>query len=272
MLSLSSTRYYANSVKTLLTGITRPFRTAAIFLGLPGTVPAELTLKRSGWRCMVRSAMDAWIVKETCLDEDYLWSSPAMGADWVVVDIGAGIGDFSVFAGKKCPDGIVFAYEPLADSFELLETNLSLNRLSNVRAFHAAVSPLPGLMEIARQTTGAAVSTRFRKTELLEGISAQGFRELLDQLPRGKCDFMKIDCEGCEFELLLTSSPALLTRIRRISLEFHLYAAEQTAQPLIEHLEGAGFHVAIRDNPVHSSLGFLYAEQINAASSGNDRA
>lgn len=36
-----------------------------------------------------------------------------------------------------------------------------------------------------------------------------------------RCDFLKMGCEGCEFEVLFGASPATLERISRICLEYH---------------------------------------------------
>ena len=76
--------------------------------------------------------MDAWIVKETNLDRDYEVHGTAIQDGWIVVDIGAGLGDFTVFAARRTPHGRVFAYEPAPDSVALLEQNLGLNGIRNV--------------------------------------------------------------------------------------------------------------------------------------------
>jgi hypothetical protein len=129
---LDKYRYYGRSALTLLSRFERPERVLGIFLGRSGALPAEVRLRREGWRFRVREPMDVWVIKETCVDGDYVQDGP-LGNDWQVVDIGAGLGDFCVYAAAHCPDGLVHAYEPLATSFELLQHNLALNDRSFTR-------------------------------------------------------------------------------------------------------------------------------------------
>ncbi len=57
--------------------------------------PVEMRL-RDGSRFKIRSLMDLWVLKETCLDRDYEKGLPPPGEDWVILDIGAGLGDFAI--------------------------------------------------------------------------------------------------------------------------------------------------------------------------------
>ena len=257
--SFSKIRYYAASVITLLAGFRRPFQILSIFLNRPGALPAEVTLRRTGLRFHIRAAMDAWIIKETCLDADYLWASGPLLPDWTILDIGAGLGDFTIFAAKQCPQGVVHAYEPLAESFDLLERNLALNHVDNVQIFSQGVAARPGMLTVDSAKV-AAVSTRFAPAN--EGsIPALGLSQVLDSLPGGQCDFMKIDCEGCEFDILLNSPPETLARIRRLSLEVHDGFTSHTSHELADFLRSQGFRVQRQTNPVHAHLSLLYAER-----------
>jgi FkbM family methyltransferase len=261
----SRIRYYAASIITLLTRFERPFQILKIFLHWPGSLPAEIQLKHSRLRFSVREAMDIWVIKETCLDADYLPVSD-LRPDWTVVDIGAGLGDFTLFAAVHCPDGQVFAYEPLKDSFDLLEHNLTLNQVTNVHPFQQATASYNGLMvPIADETE--SVSTRLAKAEATGEeqviyIPVITLTEILERLPNGHCHLMKIDCEGCEFDLLLNSPPELLTRIERLTIETHDGYTDNTAEKLALYLRQQGFTVRQKSNPVHNYLGFLYAERV----------
>ncbi len=257
--SFAKYRYYAASVLTLLTGFRRPGQILAVFLGRSGALPAIVQLRRAGWQFKIRTAMDAWIIKETCLDADYLWASGPLKPDWRILDIGAGLGDFTVFAAKQSPDGVVHAYEPLTESFELLQENLALNEVSNSQVFHKGVASKSGSLSVDPAQV-EAVSTRFAQTDA-GTIPAAALADVLDGFPGGECDFMKMDCEGCEFDILLKSPPELLSRIHRISLEYHDGYAEHTSAQLAAYLQQYGFKALRQPNPVHAHLGLLYAEK-----------
>ncbi|MFZ0548812.1 MAG: FkbM family methyltransferase [Candidatus Promineifilaceae bacterium] len=261
---LSRTGYYAASILTLLTRFERPFQILGIFLGRPGSLPTEIQLKQGGYRFSVREAMDVWVIKETCVDADYL-PVTAFRPDWTVVDIGAGLGDFTVLAAAHCPVGRVFAYEPLAASFDLLQHNLALNGITNAAAFQQATASTAGTMSAVLEGV-EAVSTRFT-AESGEGTVKEAaipvitLAEMLDRLPNGRCDLMKIDCEGCEFDLLLDSPPGLLSRIDRLTIETHDGYNDCSTNHLAAYLRQQGFSVRERANPVHDYLGFIYAER-----------
>ena len=256
----SRNTYYARSVVTLLTRFERPGQIVRIFLGRPGALPAEVRLRREGWRFRVREAIDVWIIKETCLDRDYV-VDVALAPDWRVVDIGAGLGDFSIFAARQCPDGVVHAYEPLASSFDLLTHNLALNQVANVRTFREATGAA-GRVGAAGDAKGPAVSTTFAAGEGGDSVPAVELPQILDRLPGGGCDLLKIDCEGCEYDLLLGSRPETLARVQRISAETHDGVGGHLAAELARFLTENGFQVKRRPNPVHDTLGFLYAERV----------
>jgi FkbM family methyltransferase len=265
MKRLSAVRYYITSIITLLTHFERPFQILSIFLKRPGSLPAEIQLKQGGLRFAVREPMDVWVIKETCVDADYL-PAKDFQADWHVVDIGAGLGDFTVFAASLCSSGRVFAYEPLASSYGFSEHNLALNNLSNVETFQQATASAAGTMKPQTEPT-EAVSTRFvsgtaASSESQTAIPIITLAEILDRVPDRHCHLMKIDCEGCEFDLLLNSPPELLARIDRLTIETHDGYTGQTAEQLAAYLRQQGFTVRQESNPVHDYLGFIFAERI----------
>ena len=144
--------YYLSSIPTLLRGVQNPIGTA---LGLLlNRRPVTLAL-RDGTRFHIRSAMDAWIVKETCLDKDYEHIAITIEDGWTVVDIGAGMGDFAVSVAYTHPHCRVYAYEPFPESFALLQENVALNRVTNVVPVQRGVSGVGGSLVLA--LTGAAV-------------------------------------------------------------------------------------------------------------------
>ena len=256
---ISRNSYYAHSVITLLTRFERPGQIMRIFLGRPGALPAEIRLRREGWRFRVREAMDVWVIKETCIDGDYVRDT-TLQTNWRVVDIGAGLGDFCVYAAKHCPEGTVHAYEPLEASFNLLTHNLALNKVDNVQPFREATAAA-GRVMIVDDSSRPAVSTTFAASDGHDAVPAIGLAHILDRLPGGRCDFLKIDCEGCEYELLLDSRPETLARVQRISAETHDGVGGHTAAELAGFLAHNGYRVRRRPNPVHDTLGFLYAER-----------
>ena len=259
---LSRWAYYVSSIPTLLSGMRPRGPLVRLFLGLPVRRPIDVTLS-NGLRFRVATPMDAWVLKETCLDRDYEKDAP-LEPDWTVVDVGAAFGDFTVHAARLCPRGVVHAFEPLPENFRRLEEHLRFNGVSNVRASKEAIAAAPGSLTLYT-VTGLTGQHRTAGDE--RGAAEPAIRVPATTLDaafreRGieRCDLLKIDCEGAEFEIVLGLDPEVLSRIARIVLEYHDHVTEHTHEELIRFLETHGFDVRVRPNPAWKELGFLYAE------------
>lgn len=253
--------YYLSSLETLLRGI----RNWPVLFVLPFRQRPHIVVLRDGTRYVVRSLMDVWIVKETNFDRDYERYGVPLQDGWTILDIGAGLGDFAVFAAQRAPHGRIYAYEPAPDSAELLRRNLILNGISNVEVHEMAVSDRTGVLalDISR---GAAV--QYRTTHSTTSASSSGhiavrcisLTEVLTSFPEESCDFLKIDVEGAEYEMLFNLDDSSLGRVRRICLEYHEGATKYSRTDLEHFFTAHGWRVRVYPSPVRAELGFLYAE------------
>lgn len=62
--------------------------------------------------------------------------------------------------------------------------------------------------------------------------------EVFEKNKISKCDFLKIDCEGCEYPLLLSTPENVLKKIGNLTLEYH---SGGDIQEIKQCLERAGF-------------------------------
>jgi FkbM family methyltransferase len=118
----------------------------------------------------------------------------------IVVDIGASIGAFTIFAAKNVNK--VYAIEPL---FNLeLQKNIELNNLNNVEIINSAIGHNNGKFDTIEF---------YNKTKSVEIMSFANLK-----LKIQKIDFLKIDCEGCEWSI----NPIDFEGVRRIEMEIHI--------------------------------------------------
>ena len=93
---------------------------------------------------------DQYVRREYELHQDYV---PREG--WVVLDIGAYVGLYSLRASKLVGlKGFVVAFEPNPYVFQWLKYNLKLNRATNVRALPIALGDRNGFTELYVVTKG----------------------------------------------------------------------------------------------------------------------
>ncbi len=249
-------KYYLSSILTILGQIQNWSTCFGLLLNKESVV---IRLK-NGCQFKVRSLMDVWIIKETCLDHDYESNATPIQDGWTLIDIGAGLGDFAISVAYEHPSCRIYAYEPFPASFRLLEENIRLNAINNVATFPIAVGARSGAMTLF--ATGAAVQhTTTNTSRAAEAITIQGLS--LDDVFAANaievCDFLKMDCEGGEFDILFNTSETTLKKIKNICLEYHDGVTNFSHTDLIDYLQTRGFQVETTPNPVHSHLGFLYA-------------
>jgi FkbM family methyltransferase len=275
---LSGLLYYARSIPSLLWHISPRGEVLALFLGRALQQPLIIRLRGSGLRFRVRSAMDVWVIKETCLDRDYenmrnrvssteVASDPsrrtpisfALQDNWTIIDIGAGLGDFAAYAAQRNAHGRVLAFEPFPESFALLQQNVALNNLTNVVAQPCAIAEKSGSLAL-NVGIGEAVqhSTTRTGANTIE-VQAMTLQQIFDEHRLDRCDFLKMDIEGGEYAILRSANAELLKRVQRIALEYHDNTPAGQHDELVRLLQSHGFHVDVRPNPVHDYLGYLYA-------------
>jgi FkbM family methyltransferase len=146
-----------------------------------------------------------------------------------VVDVGANVGFYSVFlAGLVGPSGCVYSFEPVSQNFNILDEVIKRKRLTNVKAFFAAVDRVPGEQNMVipdradftgfYQARLASVEDAGKKQRVRVVSLDQFWTEAI--LP--SVDFIKCDAEGSELgilqgaaQLLKKSHPTLFLEVQR---------------------------------------------------------
>jgi FkbM family methyltransferase len=118
--------------------------------------------------------------------------------DMTVLDIGANIGIYSVFASSIIGDGgKIFAFEPVPENYKMLVHNLSINKISNVLTFNNAIGAKSGSVEISIVKDSLATHYIGKKSSnsiTVDVINVDSFVKK----NKIKVDFIKMDIEGYE--------------------------------------------------------------------------
>jgi|tagenome__1003787_1003787.scaffolds.fasta_scaffold20980292_3 FkbM family methyltransferase len=166
----------------------------------------------------------------------------------VIVDVGAHIGTFSLLAGSKVAGGEVFAVEASRDSYNLLRINLALNHRHNVEASHLALSDREGVCTLFHDVGNWGNSTVAEPSKSSETVDCCTLAQFLERNGIEHCDFVKMNCEGAEFPIVLSAPKSVLERIDNLLVLYHCDLWKENGESdLTSHLEASGFDCTIRN-------------------------
>lgn len=173
-----------------------------------------------------------------------------------IVDLGANIGVFTLWAAQEVPDAQIVAVEPFPATFERLLQNLRRNELNGrVVCRQAAVTAEDGPVRMdGRPSTSSYCRSIVWHVDTDDSIEVPGcsLGTIVNDAKFEEVDLLKVDIEGAEYDLFRGSSDHVLRRCGTIVFEYHaatdLGGAEKLDR-LWKRLKGLGFRCT-RHNPV----------------------
>lgn len=223
-------------------------------------------VRTAGCRFLVRRGTwaDESIIRHVVTDREYHPPGYEIGPDDTVVDVGANIGAFSVTAARVAVNGRVIAFEPEPANAALLRRNLKRNGCRNVTVSRAAVAGSAGTLRLSvnpQNSGGHSVRRQYDGPTL--PVPAVTLRQVFDDHRIDRCDFLKVDCEGAEYEVLYSLPRAYFQRIRRVVLEYHGDPAtkREQADELVRHLQRMGFRIDRYTDVIGSRGGLVFASR-----------
>ncbi|HUI42624.1 MAG TPA: FkbM family methyltransferase [Terriglobia bacterium] len=196
---------------------------------------------------------------------------PVRPTDRTIVDVGANIGVFTLYAALQAPTSQVFAVEPFPNTFDrlmrLVEANHPKGRV------HCLNLALAGTAGAAVMDTESGVPSQHRHivsavSDLvnagyqgpvvapeLEGVTPPGPGaasatvrtqtpgQLLASESLVEGDLLKMNIHGSKYEVSLSTPPAVLQRIKRLLVQYHELPERLKLgkQQVFERLGAAGF-------------------------------
>lgn len=215
----------------------------------------------SGKNIKIRKhSTDLMALTHVWLIEEYKKENFEIKSNDIVIDIGAHIGLFTIYASQFCEKGKIFSFEPVEENYRLLEENVITNNLEQVKIFNLAVSNStePIKLFINNDESGHSMYSKSSNSLLVNSISLQ---RIFDDNQIEYCNFLKLDCEGAEYEIIKNLPSKYFEKINKMVIEYHMADTHpELLTELKEILSKQNFKLETK--LLFSDIGFLYAEKI----------
>ena len=212
---------------------------------------------RQGISFYTAQLLDAVIVSETVLDDSYGVGLLDRKIKGRIIDVGAGIGDFSVLVSYQCPGADILAFEPNPSQLKLLKENIRINKRKNIRVLNLAVGNKKKYeLNIPASNVHASTLSTDKKGRKIQVIGTP-----LSKYIRGRVDFLKIDCEGAETGVLESIKPKQFGVIKKIVCEYHNHIVPGSDKKVSTILAKYGYTIGYIKNDIVPTTGYVVASR-----------
>ena len=222
------------------------------FLGVGNSqVLIKISVPKYDYKFYCRINKADFITREDGIIEHF---TPKQGD--IVVDIGAHMGRYTIISSKRVgKNGKVVAIEAHPGNFEMLNRNIKLNQLTNVIPLNYAVYSketkiklyIPG-EESGYTVYNTIMSNRAGNEDKFVEVNANTLDYLLqlNQIREEEVNWVKIDVEGAEFEVL-KGATNVLSKSKDIALLIEVHGSDNY-KPILNFLNLYNFKIEFEKN------------------------
>jgi|688.fasta_scaffold24082_3 FkbM family methyltransferase len=165
----------------------------------------------------------------------------------LVIDVGAHIGTFSLFSIIAEKASRVIALEPNLESFNILLKNVNVNGFQNkIVPLNYALADVNGEAKLFLDRENWGHSLTNTTLSLFQQVKTITLDSLFEMQLIGGCDLIKFNCEGAEFQIVLSLKSKVLKNVKMLLILFHEDLAHGfTRVDLIRHLKHCNFQTRL---------------------------
>ena len=215
---------------------------------------------RSGLKIKIRvNSTDLMALTHVWMIQEYSDDDFPISNDDVIIDVGAHIGLFALFASQFCKNGKIFCYEPIKENYKILIENIEMNQIQNIFPNNLAVTKETSRAKIFLNDDQSGHSMFIQNKNFVE-VDSKSLSDIFIDNGIKECDFLKLDCEGAEYEIVESLPSDLFTKINKTAIEYHMV---DTKPELLEQLinKFKQFSFSVHTRSLFADIGFLFAKK-----------
>lgn len=208
---------------------------------------------RNGMTISSRSkAIDGMALNDVWLEETYEPARKHLPFNWkacrTIVDVGGNIGTFTLFAAHKAPEAKILTVEPEPGNIGMLKQNIADNKISDrVTVIEAGVGTeeTTATFYVAHKNSGGHSLYHYTENSHPVEVKIIPLKAIFERNNLKGCDYLKLDCEGGEYDALYGMPDEILKNIPFMAIEYHHFSKDPRHTPVMlkAFLEAKGYTV-----------------------------
>ena len=160
-----------------------------------------------------------------------------------IVEIGANVGIFAIYAATTNSNVKLYSYEPIKDNYEVLVENIAYNGFKNkIIPFNLGVASNSEKRDFYLKSSPEHSLYKPDGSDWRVSIDCVSLNDILSSNRLSKVDLLKINAEGAEYEILYSTPKECFDKIDEIRLEYHEQRGDKNnLNQLRLFLEGLGY-------------------------------
>lgn len=215
----------------------------------------EIKFQHKTLKLNLETTADQSVFDEVFRDRDYaILDDIITKAPNDILDLGAHIGLFSLYAATLNPQIQIHSFEPDTRNYQKLKDHLKENKIRTVLTKNLALSDQIGDCDFYLSEDSHNHSLLPIANAPSQKIHTTTIAAVLEKLRNNSATLAKIDIEGAEFPVILNSSDQTLRQIKNYCIEYH-----SEPQPLIARLQKLGYKTQKFPSRYDKRFGLLLA-------------
>jgi len=174
-----------------------------------------------------------------------------------IIDAGAQIGGFTVYALKRSPMSVVYSVEPDPDNYSYIIENIKINGYEKkAKPINRAIYSKTTSIQFNQNNDSTRAGSIFDKGHKQITVKTITLKDIFTEYNIDKCDVLKMDIEGAEYEAIYKCPQEILKKINKMFIECHAIddKAENNIHGMKNYLRSNGFVITDEADSVITAI------------------